>query len=465
MERIAEGLWPEIIYRVREVIVDSSDCYLVGGIVRDALKRRPIHDIDLVTSASGTTLARRIANAFQGAFYPIDQERDTGRAIITVEGERFFVDVARFRGDILEDDLRAREFTINAMAVPLHALTELIDPLGGYADLYQHKVLRIPAPNSIEADPIRAIRAVRFALAFNLSIIPETREAIRAGAALLVREDGRLRQPERCRDEFFKLLALEQPVTAALQTLERLGLLDVLLPVTPPDLTFAIRKAGWLRRLLTLISDRRDDNSAANLPLAVAVTILDRNRAALREHFSRIYGEGRPRYILLYLAALTPPGEPGRWLPHFHLSRAEDRILQALDRSPALSLFSAETLTDRDIHQYFRQMSDAGIDAVITALADVLARQGLDLFPPDWGDLLEYRAAPLLDSYHRRHAQVIAPRPLLDGNTIKKLCPGITGRAIGDLHLALVEAQAAGEVSTRAEAAAFIRDRFFRGIS
>ncbi len=78
----------------------------------------------------------RLANAIQAAYYPLDESRDTARLILSLpDGSRQVLDFAGLRGPDLESDLRLRDFTMNAMALPLHALNRLVDPLGGLEDL------------------------------------------------------------------------------------------------------------------------------------------------------------------------------------------------------------------------------------------------------------------------------------------------------------------------------------------
>src|SRR5512134_2339758 len=126
---------PEIIYRpvpfsysplidkIREILPDQ-EIYLVGGAVRDMLLNRISHDLDFALPAKGVSLARRVANAldadpsYLGAgFMVLDDKRDTGRVIVTgPDGTRTFLDFAVYRGKDLVEDLRARDFTINAIA-------------------------------------------------------------------------------------------------------------------------------------------------------------------------------------------------------------------------------------------------------------------------------------------------------------------------------------------------------------
>src|SRR4051812_14606777 len=112
--------WPAILETLQPILSAASEpVYLVGGAVRDAFLKRPIHDLDFATAADGRKLAKVVADKLGGAYYPLDAERGVGRAIVEVDGQKFVIDVTRFRGGTLADDLAGRDFTINALAVPI----------------------------------------------------------------------------------------------------------------------------------------------------------------------------------------------------------------------------------------------------------------------------------------------------------------------------------------------------------
>jgi len=166
--------FPDILYQIAEVLPTDIEAYVAGGAVRDALSGRPIHDLDFVLSGDVLRIARRIADTIGAAYYPMDEERKIARLIlIGASGQRTVLDFSAFRGSGLEADLRMRDFTINAMAVDIRNPQELLDPLGGYAHLKARTLLAC-SPTSIQDDPVRVLRGVRMAAAFNLRIVKET---------------------------------------------------------------------------------------------------------------------------------------------------------------------------------------------------------------------------------------------------------------------------------------------------
>jgi poly(A) polymerase/tRNA nucleotidyltransferase (CCA-adding enzyme) len=104
--------------------------WLVGGYVRDLLLGRAAGDIDVAVTGDALALARAFADSQGGAYVPLDAERNTGRVVIGAGQEddgsntapppgRIYIDIAQLRAATIEQDLRARDFTINALAIPL----------------------------------------------------------------------------------------------------------------------------------------------------------------------------------------------------------------------------------------------------------------------------------------------------------------------------------------------------------
>ncbi len=445
-------VWPDSVLDLADAFAgEAEDVYIVGGAVRDAVLRRPVRDLDLVTPSGGRRLARRIADRWHGDYYPLDDARDVGRALIDTADGRLIVDSAAMRGD-LETDLRDRDFTLNALAVRLsQPHHDVIDPTGGLIDLNARR-LRQCSPTAIEADPLRALRAVRLSVQFGLRIEPVTLAAVRAGAPLLARPSA-----ERVRDELIAMLGLPDPALA-MRIARSLGLLDVVLPALSPvtgaawDRTLAV--LGRLSGLWLTISARRTDETAAQFALGMVVMALDRYRPQLQEHLDALRS-GRPHRALLMLAGLlaglgsTAAATVGEQL---RLSGEErDWLEHAVGAMPvALELRAPNVL---DLHRYWRTAGAAGIDGLLLALAATLAEQGTALDQHAWVRQLE-AARLLLAAWFDQRQTLIEPAPLVSGTDLMKALGLKPGPVIGKLLDALREAQVTGQITTAAEALA-----------
>ncbi|MFI3296273.1 MAG: HD domain-containing protein [bacterium] len=216
----------------------NMECYIIGGYVRDILLCRKSKDIDVVVVGSGITMAKAFAKSLgRGAHLSVFKTYGTAqvkRGDIEVE----FVGARResynrdSRNPIVEegtlqDDQNRRDFTVNAMAISLNAdrFGELVDPFDGTMDLGD-KILRTPLDPDItfSDDPLRMMRAVRFASQLNFTIYPDTFDAI-------VRNKERINiiTKERILDEFNKIMLSKTP-SVGLLLLEQSGLLEYIFP-------------------------------------------------------------------------------------------------------------------------------------------------------------------------------------------------------------------------------------------
>jgi Poly A polymerase head domain len=184
--------------------------WVVGGAVRDELLGRPVVDLDIATRdprAAAVAYAQRSG----GAPFPLSERHGAWRVALD-DGRT--VDFTPLR-DTIVDDLATRDFTVNAIAVPLEG-GDAVDPFGGRRDL-DRKRLRLVAPTAFDDDPLRLLRAVRFVDQFGFELDGETEALARAKAGLVVRPAG-----ERI------LAELEQLSPEGFELLDRLGLLGPL---------------------------------------------------------------------------------------------------------------------------------------------------------------------------------------------------------------------------------------------
>jgi tRNA nucleotidyltransferase/poly(A) polymerase len=494
--------WPALLMALQPVLGGLSfPVLLVGGAVRDAMLRRPIHDLDFVALGDGRVPARRIADHFGGAYYPLDAERQVGRAIIEFDGGRYVIDVARGRGQTLLDDLRARDFTINAMAVTLTGdMQTLYDPLGGLADISK-KVIRRCSPTAISDDPLRALRAIRQSAAFQMQIEKETRQDLRRDGPAIARASV-----ERVRDEFMTMLGGPRP-HAALRALDTLGLLALIVPEvdamrgctqSAPHvfdvLNHSLSVIEALDSILHTFSPQRTVESASNTADGMIVYLLDTFRAHVQDHLSHPLPNDRSVRALLMLAALLHDGgkpatrsvgDEGR--VHFYRHEQVGEPL-ALERATALRLSNEEcvrlaaivrhhmrpvhlrqaaaigtegvpNVSRRAVYRFWNAaVGVVGVDVCLLTLADYLGMVGPTLTLHGWIEHIQI-VRPLLDGYFLRRTEVVAPPPLVSGRDLMSELGLTPGPAVGRLLRAIMEAQATGEITSRDEALDLARRR------
>ena len=210
----------EPVRAVRAALGDASaSVWVVGGAVRDAILGRPITDIDLVTSGDPAAVARAVAAGAGGPAFPLSEEFGAWRVIAD---PGFVCDVSPLQGDSIEDDLSRRDFSANAMAMPL-AEPELLDPHGGRADI-DAGVLRVLGERSYRDDVLRPLRLVRIATELSLTPDAETERLTREHAARIPETS-----PERIWAELRRLVTAER-VLDGLALADRLGVTAAVLP-------------------------------------------------------------------------------------------------------------------------------------------------------------------------------------------------------------------------------------------
>ena len=164
----------------RTALEQQGPAWIVGGAIRDALLGEGVSDADLaVERGREEEAARAIARVAGGNAFRLSEEHATWRAIASTDG--WHVDVVALRAEDIEEDLRARDFTVNAIARPLEG-GELMDPTGGLADA-EARLLRAASEHAFRDDPIRLLRAPRLAAGHDLALEPGTAELARAGSA------------------------------------------------------------------------------------------------------------------------------------------------------------------------------------------------------------------------------------------------------------------------------------------
>jgi putative nucleotidyltransferase with HDIG domain len=483
-----------LVDKIRNILPDQ-EIYLVGGAVRDMLLNRVSHDLDFALPSNGILTARRVANALNADFMVLDDKRDTGRVIVTEsDGTRNFLDFATYRGNNLEEDLRARDFTINAIAYDLRANT-IIDPINGASDL-RAKTIRACSLTSMTDDPVRILRGVRQAAALEFKIQMETRKSMKPAAQLLPNIS-----PERKRDELFKVLEGPKP-DASMRALEMLGVFPHLLPElspmkgmeqSPPHIydvwEHTLNVIGYLESILTAMLTENSQKKAGDPFNEMLVSNIGKFREEIAAHYAKSLNADRSARAALFFAALyhdvekpatKSVDEAGRirFFDHdvkgaevaakrgqvFNLSNDEVERIKKIVRNHMRFLFFTNQMEDKKqepsrkaIYRFFRDSGEAGIDLVLLGLADLRGTQGSKLKQEIWITALSL-AHILLENYFEKPEETIFPPRLLNGNELMSGLNLEPGPIVGQLLEAIREGQATGEIHTRDDALSFARE-------
>lgn len=461
--------------RSDEVIAKA---HLVGGCVRDALLGRPLRDID-ISAVDAPTFAARAAQvvgsrvvALGGAVHPLYR--------VPLDGGQ--LDVVPCRGRI-EDDLVLRDFTVNAMAIPLDGVppnwpatpAPVLDPHGGRADI-DARIIRAVTVSVFLNDPVRALRAARLSAELGFSLDAATAAALPSALSGLAKV-----APERVGTELLRLFDAEH-ARSGVQILENADLLGFCFPELAqgqdvdqhPLHTYTVYRhqvVAFERVDLLLArtapSDREDRRLWSTLwegtdwpetrwgPLR---GLLDRHRAAVRiatllhdigkPSTRTVAADGRTRFLGHAEIGATMAGDRLRaWR---FSSAMVDRValLIAQHLTPGQLSSPGEAPTDRALYRFHRALGDATPDVCWLFLADSLATAPESAMT-GWPAYVEH--VRRIVAWRPRGPADGLPR-IIDGRGVMAATGIPPGPAVGRILLTIEEAVAAGDVGSSEEA-------------
>lgn len=436
---------------------------LAGGAVRDAVLGRTIKDFDLaVEKGNVRTVAKAFADQAHGAMVPLG----AGRLVRVVIGGAT-VDFTPLRAKTLEDDLRLRDFTINAMAIrlPVGLSPVIVDPTGGMADL-RKKLLRVCSPKSFRDDPIRVWRALRIADQFGLRLEPATGRLLKKSAALAARCT-----PERLRDELFKLL--DGPRAGkVLRAADRCGLLTASFPFLARMRRVKVPKGKPVDVLdHTLEALEQLDRLIGSVGKSYPA-----DAAGIASHLAETLVEGRTRRALLRLALLlhdiAKPATVSRDSKgHVHFFEHEH-----LGAKSAIQVLRKRLRCSEDevavVARLIRLHLRPGHLAASASVSDKAAWRLVRDAGPEFFSLVLHADADRLATHHHRGVSAAAHRRtirqlirvrnaanarkpgvrLVTGHDLMKELGLKPGPILGELLRAVDEAVALGKAKTRSDA-------------
>jgi poly(A) polymerase len=455
----------------RRALAGGPEAWIAGGAVRDAALGREVTDLDLAVAGDPEGAAKAVAREGGGHAFELSSEFATWRAVAA--DRSWQLDATALRGETIEADLAARDFTLGAVAVPLGG-GDPLDPLGGLADLERRR-LRAVGEGSFAADPLRLLRAARLAAELGLELDPGT-------AALARAEAGRAAEPagERQLAELRRLLGGPDPLRG-LGLLDRLGLTAVVLPEVEAlrgveqgpnhhldvhghtlavlestleverDLgRFAGERAGEARALL---DEPLADEMTRGTALRFGALLHDIGKPATRgERDGYVTFVGHDGAGAEIVAAICRRLRAGRRLTtHLAaLTREHLRLGFMVHEAP---------LPPRRVHEYLRATEPVAADVTLLTVADRLSARGSGPFATERAieahlALAREMLAAALD--WRRDGP---PRPLLRGDELAAELGIEPGPELGELLAELEAAQYAGQVGTREEAVEYLSRR------
>jgi putative nucleotidyltransferase with HDIG domain len=443
--------------------------WIAGGAVRDAALGREVTDLDLAVAGDPGPVAKALGRELGEHAFELSAEFGTWRVV--APGRGWQVDVTRLRGDSIEADLAARDFTVGAVAVPLGGAS-VLDPFEGLADL-ERGVLRAVGPATFSEDPLRLLRAARLAVELNLTVDPGTIALAHDGA-------GRAAEPagERQLAELRRLLASPDPLRG-LALLDELRLTAVVLPelegtkgveqgpnhhldVHGHTLEVLERTLEIEADLPRFVGSKRGDEAVAML----AEPLADEMDRAVALRFGALFHDiakpltraERNGFVGFKGHDVEGATTIGEIMGRLRASRKLTRYLQALTlQHLRLGFLIPEVpLPPRRIHEYLRATEPVTVDVTLLTVADRLSARGHGpIARPEMVEahlaLAREMVAAALD--WRRDGP---PEPLLRGDEIAAEL-GIEGPEIGAKLAELEAAQYAGEVADRDQALGLLR--------
>jgi poly(A) polymerase len=442
----------------------AGPAWIAGGAVRDAALGREVTDLDLAVAGDPAEAAKAVAREGGGHAFELSAEFATWRAVAA--DRSWQVDATALRGETIEADLAARDFTLGAVAVPLGG-GEPIDPFGGLADLGRRR-LRVVGEGSFAADPLRLLRAARLAADLGLEIDPGT-------LALARREAARAAGPagERQLAELRLLVGGPDPLRGV-ALLDQLGLTAVVLPELEalrgveqgPNHHLDVH-GHTLAVLGRTLEVERDLERFAGERAAEARALLDKplademSRGTALRFGALLHDIGKPATRGEREGFVTFIGHDGAGAEivggicgRLRASRRLTVHLRALTLHHLRLGFMVHEapLAPRRVHEYLRATEPVAADVTLLTVADRLSARGSGPFATEEAIEAHLRLAREMLAAALDWRRDGPPEPLLRGDELAAELGIEEGPELGELLAELEAAQYAGEIATREEA-------------
>lgn len=445
------------------VLKEINEGYLVGGSIRDLFTKNCVFCDRDISIKGAENFARKIANKWDGTFIELDSENKIYRVVLPDKIN--FLDISELQGNTIEEDLKRRDFTINAIAYDL-TNDKFVDVTGGLKDL-KNKVLRHIDDKNFEDDQLRILRAFRFYAVTGFKMTIELENALKKYLPLALNP-----AKERINYEIMKLFGGDF-TSCALLKMDEFGLLEKIFPCVTEMKKVPPNTHHHLDLFHHVVETVRQ------------IEILYNKISGFeKEHLDAIDFGGFPRINHLKLAGfLHDIGKFSTWtieesgrhrfikhddvgskmvvplLRDLKFSKKQIEYISCMIKNHIYpsNVIVAPSLNDKVMMRYVRKMGDNVVDNIILAKADRLSARGVDITE----EIVNTNISgldKLLDFYLSKKDS-LAPLPkLIDGREIMQLLNIKPSPKLGEIINAINEAQLNGDITTHEEAVNYIKN-------
>ncbi len=456
----------EITGELNLISEQNPGAFLVGGFVRNALSGKISRDVDIVVSGDVSGISRSFSNAVSGAWFPLDEERNVYRVVLKKENEWFF-DFAPRRGGDIKSDLLERDFTVDAIALPVKEWENprsFIDPTGGIADL-KERVVKMVSGVVFKDDPLRLFRAFRIASQIDGRICEETLAQIRKDAPLISGVSG-----ERIRDELYRILEAEGAAEWCDKIFET-GLFHFSFPefaAFDDTRDHYFHKGGlWEHSFETLkkFEEKFLSDDFGRFPEFSddLKKYFDQRKIILTKIGCLIHDIGKPSTASTATGRLRFFGHEraGSFLARnimrrIKASRQDIRFVSDIVFSHMRPSNLSTASSRKAFFRFFKAFAtDAHIATVFTALCDRYSYESVSASPVEIAGQ-EAFTKKILEAFYRQE-KIEKKRPLLNGDEVMVLLKIRPGRLVGLILEEIRAAEVCGKVKSKEDAEAFAK--------
>lgn len=421
--------------------IKNYDSYLVGGYLRDLLSGEISPDRDIAIKCDNLAkLTKKIADELNGSFVELDPVNEIYRVVFGND----YIDFAKLLNNNLIDDIKRRDFTINAITYDINN-EKFVDITGGKKD-FEEKIIRTYKISNLSDDPLRTLRAIRFQAKFGFRIDDEIVNFIKENNSLILNV-----APERIHQELIKTFEGKFLIDA-LFSMDETGLLDVIFPFFKDIKKIPSNSHHHLDLFHHLIETTR--NIRINKPeLKLAAFIHD---LAKPDCWTIEPETGRHRFIghdELGAKKVVP------FLKKLKFSNKEIEYISKMVQFHIYpsALMKDENVTERAIIRFIRKIGDDTLDLLELARADRLSARG----PAVSDEMIEVNLSnleKLKEKYFEISPKLKEMPKLVDGNEIMQILNLKPSPKLKEIIDEIKELQLEGKINTKEDAINFLKN-------